>query len=131
MIKVDHLDNQVQIYDLRRTNFDRQPVMAFGYRDGNQSIGSRHRYRKGSTSYSLFARGYSDGMLCLFDYRNTAVRLSLAHLIFLHGPDSGLRQNVVSKRRTREDPIVHAVLTENQVIAYGSFRVTFWPIHES
>lgn len=101
--------------------------MEFGYRDGSLSM---RKCRKGSTSHALFARGYGDGTLCLFDYRNSAVCCSLVHLIYLHGPDSGLRQNVVSKRREREDPIAHAVLTEDQVIAYGGFKVTFWPLND-
>ena len=75
--QVDHLDRQVQIFDLRKSNFDRKPVMEFGYRPA-QSMREKHDgniYRKGSTSYALFARGYSDGTLCIWDYRNTVVRM--------------------------------------------------------
>lgn len=36
----------------------------------------RHMYRRGSTSHTLFARGYGDGTLCVWDYRNKTVRLS-------------------------------------------------------
>lgn len=47
-----------------------------------------------------------------------------------NGPYSDLRQNVVKKAQTREDPIVHTVLTGDQVIAYGSYKVTFWGLRD-
>lgn len=130
LMKVDHLDHQVQVYDLRQSNFDKPAVMEFGYRASTSSMKPRDRFQKGSTSHSLFSRGYNNGTLCIFDYRNTAVCRSLVHLIRLHGPYSGLRQNVVSKRRRREDPIVHSVFSGDQVIAYGRFEVTFWALSD-
>ncbi|GJE84667.1 hypothetical protein PsYK624_007430 [Phanerochaete sordida] len=107
LLEVDHLDRQVQIFDLRR-NLDMGPVMEFGHRAAPSMSPARHMYRRGSTSHTLFARGYGDGTLCVWDYRN--------------------KSNVLLQSRAREDPIVHAVLNGDQVIAYGAYRVTFWSL---
>lgn len=58
--------------------------MEFGYRSA-RSMGTKHIYRKGSTSHALFARGYSDGTLCVWDFRNTKVRLfpHVSHMLAL------------------------------------------------
>lgn len=108
LIEVDHLDRQVQIFDVRSANLDRRPVMEFGHRAAPSMGPAKHIYRRGSTSHALFARGYGDGTLCVWDFRNTS--------------------SVTLKTRTREDPIVHAVLHKDQVIAYGAYRVNFWSL---
>lgn len=74
--QVDHLDHQVQIFDTRAQGFDRRPSIEFGHRDtgrGGSSSSMKHRWRRGSTRHALFARGYGDGSLVLWDYRQPAV----------------------------------------------------------
>lgn len=67
-LQVDNLDLQIQIFDNRKhRSFDRTPDCQFGYRSPNA------KYSRGSTYLSLFSKGYPDGCLCLWDYRNPKV----------------------------------------------------------
>ncbi|PIL36763.1 hypothetical protein GSI_00453 [Ganoderma sinense ZZ0214-1] len=70
---------------------------------------SGSRYTRGSTTNSLFARGYSDGTVLVWDYRNGAQKKVLERFQF---------------RRPAE--VVHTVLAGTDVIAYGGYSVTFW-----
>ncbi|KAI1792921.1 hypothetical protein LXA43DRAFT_1003819 [Ganoderma leucocontextum] len=67
------------------------------------------RYTRGSTTNSLFARGYGDGTVLVWDYRNGAQKKVLERFQF---------------RRPAE--VVHTVLAGTDVIAYGGYSVTFW-----
>ena len=92
------MDYQVQLFDTRAGGFARKPRLEFGYRtaapvapsknsrtiaDTNPSASAnsswsgssstpKHgtRYTRGSTMNSLFARGYGDGVVLIWDYRN-------------------------------------------------------------
>ncbi|KAM5535634.1 hypothetical protein V8D89_010621 [Ganoderma adspersum] len=70
---------------------------------------SGSRYTRGSTTNSLFARGYGDGTVLVWDYRNGAQKKVLERFQF---------------RRPAE--VVHTVLAGTDVIAYGGYSVTFW-----
>lgn len=72
--QVDHLDRQMNLYDLRTSNFKARPSMEFGHREAKR--GSVHRYTKGSIDGQrrLFVRGFDgDGTVHLWDYRNAKV----------------------------------------------------------
>jgi hypothetical protein len=69
--KLDHLDAQIQLFDDRKKHgFNRPADCEFGHRsvDGRAS-----RYSRGSTHLSYFVRGYPDGCVCIWDYRNAQV----------------------------------------------------------
>ncbi|PSR73620.1 hypothetical protein PHLCEN_2v10539 [Hermanssonia centrifuga] len=104
--EVDHLDRQIQIFDTRKGSFEDTPCIEFGYRQ-HRGTTTVERFSKGSTQYTLFARGFGDGTVCLWDYRNA--------------------KNVSRRfQGERTDPITHTVLRGGEVIAYGSHSITFW-----
>ncbi|TFK93862.1 hypothetical protein K466DRAFT_580504 [Polyporus arcularius HHB13444] len=137
-LEIDHMDNQVQLYDLRAGGFARKPWLEFGYRSatpafpskGSRTIADtnsvasassswsdgsspahRHgsRYTRGSTMNSFFARGYGDGVVLVWDYRNGAQKKVLERFQF-----------------HRQAEVAHTVLSGSDVIAYGAYSVTFW-----
>lgn len=65
---MDNLDSQIHIYDDRKGGFDRTSDCYFGGRYGAPTKSS-----KGDTHLSLFAKGYEDGTVCVWDYRNGKV----------------------------------------------------------
>lgn len=72
--KVAHPFSQVQVFDVRQ-GYARKPIMTFGYSDTSASAkGIRARRRKGDTSIKYFVRGFDDGVVALWDYRNVKVR---------------------------------------------------------
>lgn len=77
------MDEQVHLFDVRASNFDKPPAVKFGYRIPSPSPAPRiqpaTRYTKGSAWMSCFARGYDDGTVRMWDFRNISVRLS--HLV--------------------------------------------------
>ena len=77
------MDRQVQFYDVReRRSFKGRPVLEFGYRathpaSSNSDVQKQEqRYTRGSTTNSLFARGYLDGSVVIWDYRNGGRQVS-------------------------------------------------------
>ncbi|EJF62977.1 hypothetical protein DICSQDRAFT_168643 [Dichomitus squalens LYAD-421 SS1] len=70
---------------------------------------SGSRYTRGSTMNSLFARGYGDGAVLVWDYRNGAQKKVLERFQF-----------------QRPAEVVHTVLAGSDVIAYGGYTLTFW-----
>lgn len=76
VVKVDHLDTQIELFDDRKKHgFDRAADCKFGHRSAD---GKSSRYSRGSTHLSYFVRGYSDGCVCIWDYRNARVGFSLS-----------------------------------------------------
>ncbi|KAI0092791.1 hypothetical protein BDY19DRAFT_875050, partial [Irpex rosettiformis] len=107
ILEVDHLDRQMNLYDLRASNFNTRPSLEFGHREAERS--GAQRYSKGSIDgrRSLFARGFDgDGTVHLWDYRNT--------------------EEVIKRFQRQREPVTHTVLSGDSVIAYGGYRVTFW-----
>ena len=70
--QVDDLNDQIQVFDRRK--FSSRPVLEFGRRDTVNSKHTRSRRRKGASYGNHFVRGYEDGVVALFDYRNVKVR---------------------------------------------------------
>lgn len=72
---MDSLDSQIQLFDVRKQRgFDRTPDCNFGARcGGSRSIRSMSR---GDSEYSLFAKGFADGIVRIWDYRNSKVTFS-------------------------------------------------------
>lgn len=74
VLEVDDLDEQVQLFDIRAGGFQTQPVVRFGHRTqaGNPARHSppSYRYTRGSLSHCHFARGFADGYVFLWDFRN-------------------------------------------------------------
>ena len=69
--KVRHLDRQIQLYDSRKGNFDREPCLSFGHRNTNGKISSA--YTRGSVHLVHFAMANEDGGILLWDFRNSKV----------------------------------------------------------
>ncbi|KAI0637798.1 hypothetical protein C8Q77DRAFT_1087928 [Trametes polyzona] len=127
--QIDHMDYQVHFYDTRERGFGRKPWLEFGYRaappkprsntarsagagasasaSSTPKLGSR--YIRGSTVNSLFARGYPDGAVLVWDYRNGAQKEVLERFHF-----------------QRPLEVAHTVLAGADVIAYGGYSATFW-----
>ncbi|RPD61929.1 hypothetical protein L226DRAFT_571320 [Lentinus tigrinus ALCF2SS1-7] len=138
-LEIDHMDYQVQLYDMRAGGFARKPWLEFGHRNAPTPIPPKStrtiadtnpiasassscsrssstpklgtRYTRGSTLNSLFARGYGDGVVLVWDYRNGAQKKVLERFQF-----------------QRPAEVVHTVLSGSDVIAYGAFSVTFWSL---
>jgi len=80
--KLAHIDNQIQLFDDRKNHgFNRTADCEFGHRSADRKVS---RYTRGSTYLSYFVRGYPDGCVCIWDYRNAGASFSL----FLHNPDN-------------------------------------------
>ncbi|KAI0751348.1 hypothetical protein C8Q80DRAFT_1156838 [Daedaleopsis nitida] len=126
-LEIDHMDRQVHLYDIREGGFARRPWLEFGYRplapktsrsgastsrssSSSSSISKPgSRYTRGSTSHSLFARGYGDGAVLVWDFRNGAQKKVLERFQF-----------------QRPAEVAHTVLAGSDVIAYGGHSLTFW-----
>ncbi|KAI0356647.1 hypothetical protein OH77DRAFT_1423598 [Trametes cingulata] len=123
--QIDHMDYQVHFYDTREGGFGRKPWLEFGYRtappkprsasraaaghSASSTPKTGSRWIRGSTMNSLFARGYGDGVVLVWDVRNGAQKKVLERF---------------SVQRPTE--VVHTVLAGSDVIAYGGYSVTFW-----
>ncbi|KAH9943062.1 uncharacterized protein BXZ73DRAFT_74110 [Epithele typhae] len=118
LLEIDHMDRQVQVYDIRERGLSGAPVLEFGRRAALRSpraskgtrTGLPHhdtRFTRGSTVDSLFARGYSDGAVLVWDYRKPVT------------------ERCAFRRPTN---VVHTVLAGqgSNVIAYGAHHLTFW-----
>ncbi|KAF9535086.1 hypothetical protein CPB83DRAFT_228172 [Crepidotus variabilis] len=69
ILEVDNLDFQIQVYDQRKKGgFDRVPDSYFGARHGN---GVPARFSRGGSRLNEFAKGFDDGTVRIWDYRNT------------------------------------------------------------
>ncbi|KAH9853779.1 hypothetical protein C2E23DRAFT_884436 [Lenzites betulinus] len=124
-LEVDHMDYQVHFYDTRERGFGRRPWLEFGYRAAPPMRGGASRpaggggasftpktgsrYIRGSAMNSLFARGYADGVVLVWDYRKGAQKEVLERFQF-----------------RRELEVAHTVLTGANVVAYGGHSATFW-----
>lgn len=87
------MDRQMLLYDTRLPRgFNGRPTLEFGRRatslanttarraSGTSTSSATpvqgSRYTRGSTMNSLFARGYPDGAVCVWDFRNGAREVS-------------------------------------------------------
>ncbi|KZT72589.1 hypothetical protein DAEQUDRAFT_592048 [Daedalea quercina L-15889] len=109
ILETDHLDNQVLVFDTRKGSFHCRPTLQFGHRDEHAPDIVR-RFVKGSTLNSYFARPYTNSEMSVvrvWDYRKaTAV--------------------VACFQEEHPAPIVHAVLSGSDLLAYGGHSVTIW-----
>lgn len=74
-VQVDDLDEQIHVYDRRRSGFGAKASMKFGHRvvDVKRTGG---RYTKGAVHQCYFSRGYHDGTLKLWDFRTAGAGVS-------------------------------------------------------
>ncbi|KAI0939459.1 hypothetical protein AcV5_010419 [Taiwanofungus camphoratus] len=113
ILEVDQIDRQIQIYDTRRAGFHQAPCLEFGSREASTKPVTR--YVKGSALLSLFARPYANdnkGVVRVWDYRKASNVMTRFHSL-------------------RPAPVVHAVLSGVDVIAYGAHSVTFWDLNSN
>ncbi|KAJ8086416.1 hypothetical protein PM082_005239 [Marasmius tenuissimus] len=99
VVEVDHLDQQILLFDCRKRQYNRPADCALGHRSSKWS-----RYYRGSVLHSYFVRGYSDHTICLWDFRNP--------------------KSPVAKKR-REVKAVHTAFTDAGIVAFGGDTVTF------
>ena len=73
--QLDHLLSQMHVFDIRSKHLGLgKPELEFGYAEtAIDRRGSRSQKRRGDTSNLYFARGFHDGTVCMWDYRNTSV----------------------------------------------------------
>ncbi|KDR83531.1 hypothetical protein GALMADRAFT_651263 [Galerina marginata CBS 339.88] len=70
ILEVNSLDFQVQIFDDRKKQgFDRVADCYFGARQARTSA----RSTRGDTDFSMFVKGYEDGTVRMWDFRNSKV----------------------------------------------------------
>lgn len=69
-LQVQHREHQILVYDIRKS-LDKAPDAFFGHRSYSEGPGTR--YARGDTEHSLFVRGYPDGTICIWDFRNPKV----------------------------------------------------------
>ncbi|KAI0031598.1 hypothetical protein K488DRAFT_86671 [Vararia minispora EC-137] len=71
LLEVNHLEEQMQLFDLRVHEFNQAPALRFGYRYRREDGDNRRelRYVRGNASRTYFARGYKDGVVRLWDIR--------------------------------------------------------------
>ncbi|EPT03562.1 hypothetical protein FOMPIDRAFT_1115295 [Fomitopsis schrenkii] len=109
VLEADQIENQVLVYDTRKGGFRHQPTLQFGHRS-NPNAEHNTRFLKGSTLNSFFARPYNEndkGVVRVWDYRKaTAV--------------------VACFKEEHSAPVVHAVLSGSDLLAYGGSSVTIW-----
>jgi len=108
ILEVDHMDNQILVYDMRKGGFNLPPTLQFGHRDENAQ--GNTRFMKGSALNSFFARPHNDGkagVVRVWDYRQA-------------------RAVVACFKEEHPAPIAHAVLSGSDVLAYGGPSVTVW-----
>lgn len=123
-LQVDHRDRQIQVYDTRKSSFRDAPCIEFGrpfYGADATSFARKRTYRffRGSTLHSLFARGYQDGTVCVWDYRNAQVCGSLMDLI------SRARLTVLFPQRLRSSGSDENVKIRLSTLSYSTARP--WP----
>ncbi|EIW61716.1 uncharacterized protein TRAVEDRAFT_115203, partial [Trametes versicolor FP-101664 SS1] len=108
-LEIDHMDYQVHFYDTRTRGFGRKPWLDMSSTSASAPASSApklgSRYIRGSTVHSLFARGYADGVVLVWDLRNGAQKR--AHF-------------------KRPAEVAHTVLAGTDVVAYGGYSATFW-----
>ena len=75
LCQLDHLDSQIALYDTRKGGFCRKHCLDFGYRQTSNNLNKRHGrfFHKGSVEGNRYARGYSDGAVCVWDIRKADV----------------------------------------------------------
>ncbi|KAF5345639.1 hypothetical protein D9758_015141 [Tetrapyrgos nigripes] len=112
VFEVDRLDTQVHVYDSRKSPKDKYGLLydhksdcSFGYRAEQVAGKPRRRFTKGSTKFCYFARGYEDGMICLWDYRNP--------------------KKPVATECKRETGVVHMLCMDDHLVAFGGDSLTF------
>lgn len=77
---MDSLDFQIQIFDDRKKRgFDRSSDCSFGARCG-ESMSARSSSR-GDSHLCMFAKGFADGTVRVWDYRNTKVKSQISRFL--------------------------------------------------
>lgn len=122
--QVDSLDYQIHLFDDRKKNgFDRTSDCYFGRR------GRTAKHSKGDTRGSLFARGYDDGTVCVWDVRNAKVvprfciysqqfRINIFYL----------KQPILTKTYHELGSLVHTKFLNMDLVCYGKSGLTFLDI---
>ncbi|THH17626.1 hypothetical protein EW146_g3224 [Bondarzewia mesenterica] len=110
LLEIEHLNRQVQIYDLRQSGLDREPPISFGYRCYNEyDDKADYRHARGSGYLSYFARGYRNGMVRLWDFRSPQKPvMKLAGVV----QDS--------------KPVAHTIFSGLDVVAYSANSVAIF-----
>ncbi|KAF9649640.1 hypothetical protein BDM02DRAFT_3186132 [Thelephora ganbajun] len=112
VLEVDDLDEQVHLFDIRAGGFKTQPAVRFGHRmraNGSaRHSPSSYRYSRGSLSHCHFARGFADGYVFVWDFRNpkkVAVKL---------------------ESRDEKQNVVHTAISGLDVAAFSTGVVTVY-----
>ncbi len=124
---MNHLDEQINIFDHRSGGFSRTPDVHFGRRvAANAKVESR--YTRGGLSDTFhFIRGYTDGIVQVWDTRNPKVRCFLVRV-----PRSSTTEGTSLKHPSRKflnpekQSVVHACFLRSDIgLAFGGHSVSF------
>ena len=131
--QVDDLDEQVQLFDIRAGGFQTQPAVRFGHRT-QANRPARHaphsyRYTRGSLSHCHFARGFADGYVFAWDFRNPKVGTFcvLGSEVCSLIPELET-QKVAVKLESRDEKqnVVHTAISGLDVAAFSTGVVTIY-----
>lgn len=121
--QVDHIDYQTQVFDNRKkSGFGRPPDILFGARAANGVPNRRHS--RGDTNLSLYAKGFPDGTVKIWDYRNAKVRNLVAIEIWQVLTSSGLtiKNPLIYQSFQRPSKVTHTIFTDPSTLLCYSDR---------
>ncbi|KAF9246944.1 hypothetical protein BU15DRAFT_38800, partial [Melanogaster broomeanus] len=100
-----HVHPHAAYVTLFEGDFDREPCLSFGHRNSDAKISPSHT--RGSANLVHFARGGKDGMVFLWDFRNS-------------------KEAMVWKQYRRAEKVVHTVFADTDIATFGQGVVTFF-----
>lgn len=136
--QVEDLDEQVQLFDIRAGGFQTQPAVRFGHRVQTNKPARHHsrsyRYTRGSLNHCHFARGFADGYVFVWDFRNPKVGTLHVVVFFFFGCDIGSLtpalgiQKVALKLESQDGGghVVHTAISGLDVAAFSRGVVTVY-----
>ena len=130
---MDDLDEQVQLFDIRAGGFQTQPAVRFGHRMQTNRL-ARHsppsyRYARGSLSHCHFARGFADGYVFVWDFRNPKVGNTCVFGSDVCWLTPKLEtQKIAMKLESRDEKqnVVHTAISGLDVAAFSTGVVTIY-----
>lgn len=127
-LQFDHLEEQVHLLDVRQLRVVPTPVAKFGHKENETKKHVRSVHRKGDLLPGFFVRGYQDGSVLIWDFRNTNVGpCDFARLTRL----TTLQRPVEELRARGDTPVMQTLFAGDEpgdVWAYHTGLVSFLPV---
>ncbi|KAF4619681.1 hypothetical protein D9613_005483 [Agrocybe pediades] len=134
LLEVNSLDFQVQMFDERiKHSFDRTADCYFGARQTS----SPAQANRGDVKSFMFVKGYQDGVVRMWDFRNVKVYIvqvmtKLYHsiLTIIVSSCADFQQPVLKHQFEDMGPIVHAVFAGGGIVCYQDNSLSFIDLAE-